>query len=186
MTYYSTVSHFNLHSKRGRSMAPRSWQVLLSCPSSLQGHSDFPTFLTPILSVSSGLTDAYRSRSSAETLGSQVPHRYLSPHAVGLTPGPMQVSIPFASLHALAFSQYVQDRRISPLCGVYPSPRLSQLFPSGYILRSCTIRFMLRPAVLASTPGWVRPASLRAFSVPCQGKFSPHVTMRTRPLPTHP
>ena len=178
--------HPSLLPKHGRSMAPRSGQVMLSCPSSLQGHSDFPTSVTPVLSVSSNLSGAYRSRSSAETLGSQVPHRYLSPHAIGLTPGPMQVLMPFTSLHALAFSLYVQDRRVSPLCGVYPSPGLSQLFPSGYCLRSCTIRFMLRPAALASTPGWVRPASLRAFSVPCQGKFSPHVTTRTRPLPTHP
>ena len=30
--------------------------------------------------------------------------------------------------------------------------------------RGCTIRFMLRPAVLASTPGWVRPAPILGAS----------------------
>ena len=65
------VSHLNSQSKRGRSMAPRSEQVLLSCPSSLPGHSDFPTSITSILPVSPGLIHAYRSWSSAETLGSQ-------------------------------------------------------------------------------------------------------------------
>ena len=98
--------------KHDRSMALRSGQVMLSCPSSLQDHSDFPTSLTPVLSVSPNLTGAYRSRSTAETLGSQVPPRYLLPHAIGLTPGPLQVLMPFPSLHALAFSLYLQDRRV--------------------------------------------------------------------------
>ena len=50
-----TVPHFNMQSKHGRSMAPRSRQVMLSCPSSLQGHSDFPTPITIFLPVSSDL-----------------------------------------------------------------------------------------------------------------------------------
>ena len=62
----------SLQIKHGRSMAPRSRQVMLSCPSSLQGHSDFPTPLTPILPVSPNLIGAYRGRSPTETLGSQV------------------------------------------------------------------------------------------------------------------
>ena len=53
-------------------MAPRSRQVMLSCPSSLQGHSDFPTPIARLLPVSSDLNHAYRSWGSAETLGSQV------------------------------------------------------------------------------------------------------------------
>jgi hypothetical protein len=53
-------------------MAPRSRQVVLSCPSSLQGHSDFPTPVTRLLMVSSDLRKAYHSWSPAETLGSQV------------------------------------------------------------------------------------------------------------------
>jgi hypothetical protein len=111
---------------------------------------------------------------------------YLSPHATGNTPGPRQVHSPFASLTASAFSQKLEDRRVSPLSGVYPSTRLSQLYLSGRLLRSCTIRFMLRPAVSASTPDWVKPAFLRAVSAPCRGKFSPCVTTRTRPQPTYP
>ena len=112
--------------------------------------------------------------------------RYLSPHADGLTPGPCQVLVPFASLATLTFSPSLQDRRLSPLCRVCPSIGLSQLYPSDDILRGCTIRLMLRPAVLAGTPDWVKPAHLRAVSVPCRGKFSPCVTTRTRPLPTYP
>ncbi len=111
---------------------------------------------------------------------------YLSPHATGHTPGPHQVHTPFASLMAPAFSQILEDRRVSPLSGVYPSTRLSQLSPSSHLLRSCTIRFMLRPAVSAGTPDWVKPAFLRAVSAPCRGKFGPCVTTRTRPLPTYP
>jgi hypothetical protein len=53
-------------------MAPRSRQVMLSCPSSLPGHSDFPTPITRILKVSANLIRAYRGQSPAETLGSQV------------------------------------------------------------------------------------------------------------------
>ena len=45
---------------------------MLSYPSSLQDHSDFPTPITPILPVSPDLIHAYRSWSPAETLGSQV------------------------------------------------------------------------------------------------------------------
>ena len=53
-------------------MAPRSGQVMLSCLSSLQGHSDFPTPIARILPVSSDLERAYHAWSSMETLGSQV------------------------------------------------------------------------------------------------------------------
>ena len=45
---------------------------MLSYPSSLQSHSDFPTPLTPILPVSPNLIDAYHRRSPVETLGPQV------------------------------------------------------------------------------------------------------------------
>ena len=133
--------HPSLQIKHGRSMAPRSRQVMLSYPSSLQNHSDFPTPMTPLLPVSSSLTGAYHSRNSVETLGSQVPHHYLSPHAIGYTPGPLQVHKPFTSLQALAFSKCREDRRVFRHRRIYPSPGLSQLHLSGYRLRSCTIRF---------------------------------------------
>ena len=149
---------FYLTSKRGRSMAPRSRQVMLSCPSSLPGHSDFPTPVTCILKVSSNLIMLTAGRVLRRRWDLRSFLRYLSPHAVGLTPGPWQVLTPFSSLSALAFSLKIEDRRISPLCGVHPSTGLSQLYPSGHILRSCTVRFMLRPAVLASTPDWVKLA----------------------------
>ena len=110
--------------------------------------------------------------------------RYLSPHAIGHTPGPHQVHMPFASLTAPAFSQKIEDRRVSPLGGVYPSTRLSQLYPSGRLLRSCTIRFMLRPAVLASTPDWVRPAYPASRLGTVSGQVQP-VCYHTNPPPAY-
>ena len=73
--------------------------------------------------------------------------RYLSPHADGLTPGPYQVLMPFASLIALAFSLIREDRRVFLSDRIYPSIGLSQLLLSDRILRGCTIRLMLRPVV---------------------------------------
>jgi hypothetical protein len=139
-------------------MAPRSRKVMLSFPSSLPGHSDLPTPVVSLLPVSSDSRATYYSKSTVETLGSQVPHRYLSPHADGLTPGSLQVLLPFASLQALAFPISVEGRRIARIVvRVYPSTILSQLLPYGVSSRSCTIRFMLRPAVLVSPPDWVQP-----------------------------
>jgi hypothetical protein len=93
-----TVSHLNLPSKRSRSMASRSKQVVLSCPSSLQGHSDFPTPVTRLLPVSPDLRKAYRSWSPAETLGSQVlpPLSFTACHwpYPGSPPGAFALSFP--------------------------------------------------------------------------------------------
>jgi len=85
-------------------MSSRSRRVMLSLPSSLQGHSDFPTPVTNFLPVSSDLKllTAVRVLRGRWDLRSFL--RYLSPHAVGLTPGPPQVHVPFASLPAPAFS----------------------------------------------------------------------------------
>ncbi len=99
--------------------------------------------------------------------------RYLSPHAIGHTPGPHQVLLPFPSLMTPAFSQIIEDRRVSPLRGVYPSTGLSQLCPSSRHLRSCTIRFMLRPAVLAGTPDWVKPATSASRLGTVSGQVQP-------------
>jgi len=110
--------------------------------------------------------------------------RYLSPHAAGHTPGPHQVLMPFACLTAPAFSQKLEDRRVSPLSGVCPSTRLSQLYPSGRLLRSCTIRFMLRPAVSASTPDWVRPACSASRLGTVSGQVQP-VCCHTNPPPAY-
>jgi len=78
-------------------MAPRSRQVTLSCPSSLKSHSDFPTPITAILPVSPDLLAAYRRRSPAETLGSQV----LPPLSVTACRWPYPGSLPGA--YALCF-----------------------------------------------------------------------------------
>ena len=99
--------------------------------------------------------------------------RSLSPHAISLTPGPLQVQIPFASLQTLAFSYSVEDRRISHPRWVYPAPGLSQQYLSGLILRGCTIRFILRPAVLAGTPDWVRPTPMVSRHDAVSGQVPP-------------
>lgn len=168
-------------------MAPRSRQVLLSCPSSLQSHSDFPTPVTNLLPLSPGLMLVWRGWSTAQTLGSQV----LPPLSVTACHWPYPGSP--SSAHALCFLDgagllpiYRGSAHI-PAHRVYPSTRLSQQCLSGRHLRGCTIRFMLRPAVSASTPDWVRHDNFRrAVSVPCRGKFGPCVTTRTRPQPTYP
>ena len=138
-------------------MASRSDQVMLSWPSSLQGHSDFPMPLTAPYGV-------YPACVLLTTAGIQWEHRdlrsntrTLSPHATGLTPGPPQALSPFTSLRTMAFSIDVEDRRIACYKQVHPAPGLSQLYPSGVSLRGCTIRFMLRPAALAGIPDWVKP-----------------------------
>ena len=71
--------------------------------------------------------------SEAESCGdagiSSTASRYLSPHAAGLTPGPLQVLAPFSSLQALAFSIDVKDRRVSCSHRFIPQTGLSQLSP---------------------------------------------------------
>ena len=149
----SALMHPPLLTKRGRSMAPRSRQVMLSCPSSLQNHSDFPTPITPLLPVLSSLTGVYHSRNSVETLGSQVPHHYLSPHAIGHTPGPLQVHKPFTSLQTLAFSNYREDRRVFRHRRIFPPPNSPSYTCPGIAYEAAPFAFKLRPAALAGTPG---------------------------------
>lgn len=140
-------------------MAPRSRQVMLSCPSSLPGHSDFPTPITSILPVSPDLLAAYRRRSPAETLGSQV----FPPLSVTACHRPYSGSL--SGAHALSFPDSIGllphsrgSAGISAAAEFIPQSNSPSYIRPTSVLRSCTVRFMLRPAVLASTPGWVRPA----------------------------
>jgi hypothetical protein len=48
--------------------------------------------------------------------------RPLSPHAAGLTPGPLQVHLPFTSLQTLAFPLNVEGRRVSCSHRFIPQP----------------------------------------------------------------
>ena len=59
-----------------------------------------------------------------------------------------------------------------------------QLSPSGRPLRSCTVRFMLRPAVLVSTPGWVRPAISASRLGTVSGQVQP-ACYHTNPPPAY-
>jgi len=154
---------------------------MLSCLSSLQDHSDFPTPVARPLPVSSDLERAYHARSSMETLGSQV----LPPLSFTACRWPYPGSPPGAS--TLCFpdgSGLLPITRgsacIPPIRRIYPSTRLSQLYPSSRHLRSCTIRFMLRPAVLAGTPDWVRPAPSASRLGTVSGQVQP-VCYHTNP-----
>jgi hypothetical protein len=165
-------------------MAPRSRQVMLSCPSSLPGHSDFPTPITAILPVSPDLLAAYRRRSPAETLGSQV----FPPLSVTACRWPYPGSPPGA--YALCFPgsagllpKYRGSAYI-PALQVYPSIGLPQLCPSDHILRGCTIRLTLRPAVLAGTPDWVKPAYPASRLGTVSGQVQP-ACYHTNPPPAY-
>jgi hypothetical protein len=132
-------------------MAPRSRQVMLSCPSSLPGHSDLPTPIACFSPVSSNLIHAYRRRSPAETLGSQVlpplsvtacgTSRFIG--ADGLTPGPCQVLARFTSLTTLAFSLKKEDRLHSP-GGLKKKTHILGIFFLDILLPSFYIRFILK------------------------------------------
>jgi hypothetical protein len=168
--------HPSLLPKHGRSMAPRSGQVVLSCPSSLQGHSDFPTPVTQLLPVSSDLSCAYRRWSSAETLGSQVfpPLSFTTcrqPYP-GFPAGAFALFFPASSglLRARKGSACIPT--LSDLSLIRTLPAM----PVRLLLRGCTVRFMLRPVALASSPDWV----LEAVS----GQVQP-VCYHTNPPPAY-
>jgi len=160
---------------------------MLSYPSSLLSHSDFPTPLTNILPVSPNLIPAYHSWSPAETLGSQVlppvifhrmpmavprvlcrcsfpllPYRHWpSPYQQGID----EYSISYGFIPHLDSLSYIRP----------------VLFHEAAPFALCYgLRFW--PASLAEYNSPYR----QAFSIPCRGKFSPCVTTRTRPLPTYP
>ena len=178
---------------------------MLSCPSSLQGHSEIPT--PTIRRRWTGFTRLVGGLPQAESCGdagisglsSVICHRmwYIPVFigADGLTPGPYQVLMPFASLIALAFSLNREDRRVSLLCRGYPSIGLSQLLPSDQILRGCTIRLTLRlvvrprgsrRAVLAGTPDWVKPAYSASRLGTVLGQVQPVCYHTNTPQPTYP
>lgn len=91
--------HPSLLAAFGRSMALRSGQVVLSCPSSLQGHSDFPCVHNLPLAGVTQLDARLLPSEFGRNVGISGPFsRSLSPHAAGLTPGPPQVHLPFPSL----------------------------------------------------------------------------------------
>ena len=143
--------------KHDRSRAPRSRRVMLSHPSSLTGPSEFPPSITQILPVSSNLIQAYHRWSMVETVGLQVRFSVLCLRMPPALPRvPCRCICPLPSLQALAFPLNVEGRRVSRSSRVYPTTGLSQQCPSGVTSRGCTVRFMLRPADLAGTPGWAK------------------------------
>ena len=140
-------------------MALRSKQVVLSCPSSLQGHSDFPSARNTRLA---GFTQLGRCLPPSDHGGSRGISgpilRSLSPHAADLTPGPPPVHLPFSSRWTLAFPHNVRGRRVSRTRGFIPlsgSPSYTSPISAH---EAASFVFVLRPVDLASTPDWVRGA----------------------------
>ena len=162
-------------------LAPRSGRVVLSHPSSLQGPSDIPPSLTPILPVSSSLIIAYHHRSRWRRWD----FRSGSPSSLSACRWPYPGSP--AGAHALCFPAGIglpHKRKGStciPLLWVCPATGLSQQSPSGVSSRGCTIRFMLRPADLASTPGWVRPSPFQQEPPRCPVEASSTGVLPPRP-----
>ena len=162
---------------------------MLFRPSSLQGRSDFPCARNaPLASVTQLETRLPPVETDGNAGISGPLSRYLSPHAAVLTPGPPSVQMPFASRSAMAFPLNVEGRRVARTTRFIPhtdSPSYIRL-QSGY--GAATFVFVLRPAVLASTPDWVEPTCMagQPFAAHCRGKFRPVVTSRTRPQPTYP
>lgn len=159
-------------------MASRSGQVMLSCPSSLQGHSDFPSAPDACLA---GFPDwpaliAVGSRRKPGDLRSDP--RLLSLHAVDLTPGPPPVHVPFSYRRALAFPPNVRGRRVSPFSrSLSPNRALPTINARSNLTR------LHHSFSYYGLQIWLAP--LIGFAAPCRGKFRPDVATRTRPQPTY-
>ena len=181
--------HPSPFAKHDRSTALRSGRFVLFRPSSLQGRSDFPYARNAPLAGVAQLEAPLPPVETDGNAGISGPlSRYLSPHAAVLTPGPRSVQMPFASRTAMAFPLNVEGRRVARTTRFIPhtdSPSYLRLH-SPY--EAATFVFLLRPAVLASTPDWVEPSCMarQLFAVPRRGKFRPRVTPQTRPQPTYP
>jgi hypothetical protein len=157
-------------------MAPRSWQVVLSCPSSLQDHSDFPTPVARFLPVPPNLNHTYRSWSPAETLGSQV----LPPLSFLACRQPYPGSP--AGAHTLFFpagSGLLQVNRRSACIPTLSGLSRNRTLPAISV-RPCITRLHCSLYATACNFGkhpWLGTTrSTRASSVPCRGKFDPVVT----------
>lgn len=140
-------------------MALRSEQVLLSCPSSLQGHSDFPSARNACLAgfTQLGLRLPPSDHDGSRGISGPI-SRSLSLHAVDLTPGPPPVRLPFASRWTLAFPHNVQGRRVSRSHGFIPQSGSPNYKRPIRFHEAASFVFVLRPATLAGTPDWVRGA----------------------------
>jgi len=108
--------HPSLCAAHGRSMASRSGQVVLSSPSSLQGHSDFPCARNAPLAGFTQLETRLPPLKFGGNAGISGPISHpLSLHAADLTPGPRLVLLPSASQPAMAFPYNVEGRRVAPI-----------------------------------------------------------------------
>ncbi len=162
-------------------MAPRSGQVLLSCPSSLPGHSDFPTPITRFLPVSSDLMHTYRRWSPAETLGSQA----LPPLSVTACHRPYSGSL--SGAYALCFPDSIglvpHSRGSACIFAsreVYPTIELSQLYPFNQSLTK------LHRSLYATACGFGKHPWLGKTRISCEPPRYRVGASSTRVLPHEP
>ena len=154
---------------------------MLSYPSSLQGHSDFPTPVTSILPVSPNLIDAYRRLEPCRDAGISGPtsvifHRM--PMAIPRVPCRCICPLLPCRLWPSPFMQRIGV--YSDYLGFIPHPDSPSYIHPMRCSRGCTIRFMLRPAVLAGTPDWVKPTSNASRLGTVSGQVQP-VCYHTNP-----
>ena len=99
---------------------------MLSSPSSLQGHSDFPCARNGPLAGFTQLEARLPPLKFGGKAGISGPiSRLLSPHAADLTPGSRWVHLSFASQPAMAFPLTVEGRRVAPISrGLSPTQAL--------------------------------------------------------------
>jgi hypothetical protein len=162
----------------GRSMASRSKQVLLSCPSSLQGHSDF-------LSVRNACLAGFIQ------LGRRLP----PPDRGGNVriSGPISIHFPCMLLTL----PRVPHQCICPFLPGRHWPSPTTYGVGGYPVSTGSSLNRALPITNARSDFtrlhhsssycglqvWLAP--LIGFTAPCRGKFRPSVTTQTRPQPTY-
>jgi hypothetical protein len=151
--------HPSLQNTHGRSRAAHSGQTLLSCPSSLLRPLRHPSARNGHLAGCTRLGVRLPPSENGGARGTSG----LPPSSVRACCQPTRVPIGAFALSPTGTGLPLLRRGSAciQLALVYPATGLSQLSPSGLNSRGCTVRFMLRPALLASTPDWVRPAPLQ-------------------------
>ena len=151
----------------------------MSCPSSLQDHSDFPSTRNACLAgfIQLGLRLPPSDHDGSRGISGPISHP-LSLHGADLTPGPPPVHLPFSSRRTLAFPQNVRGRRVALF-----SQSLSLYRALPIIFARSELTRLHHSFSYYGLQVW--PAPLIGFAAPCRGKFRPDVTTRTRPQPTY-
>lgn len=136
-------------------------------PHHFSGPSDIPPPLTGILPVSPDLTPLTAVGIRRGTVGLSGPTSVVCLRMLSALP-----RVPYRCIRPLLPGRHWPSPSTYRV-GAYPThvgSSLNRILPaisSGLTSRGCTVRVMLRPADLASTPDWVRPASSRCEPSRC-------------------